>query len=88
MNLRGSKTLCLILASRPFMDRYIQNGTFSLGDFPLIPHKEGGIIMLELIYLGVGILIGSIWGIVYMCVVQINRLTDERKDEIDNETKY
>ncbi|MGN8626212.1 hypothetical protein [Bulleidia sp. HCP3S3_F2] len=44
--------------------------------------------MLELIYLGVGILIGSVWGIVYMCVVQINRLTDERKDEVDNETKY
>ena len=88
MNLRGSKTLCLILASRPFMDSHIQNGTFSLGDYPLIPRKEGGIIMLELIYLGVGILIGSIWGIVYMCIVQINRLTEERKDEIDNETKY
>lgn len=70
------------------MDRYIQNGTFSLGGYPLIPRKEGGIVMLELIYLGVGILIGSIWGIVYMCIVQINRLTDERKDEIDDETKY
>lgn len=70
------------------MDRHIQNGTFSLGDYPLITRKEGGIIMLELIYLGIGILIGSIWGIVYMCIVQINRLTDERKDEIDNETKY
>ena len=44
--------------------------------------------MLELFYLGVGILIGSIWAIVYMCVVEINRLTDERKDEVDNETKY
>ena len=70
------------------MDRHIQNGTFSLGGNPLIPRKEGGIVVLELIYLGIGILIGSIWGIVYMCVVQINRLTDERKDEIDNETKY
>lgn len=70
------------------MDRHIQNGTFSLGGYPLIPRKEGGIVMLELIYLGVGILIGSIWGIIYMCIVQINRLTDERKDEIDNETKY
>ena len=53
MNLRGSKTLCLILASRPFMDRHIQNGTFSLDGYPLIPRKEGGIVMLELIYLGV-----------------------------------
>ena len=35
------------------MDRHIQNGTFSLGGYPLIPRKEGGIVMLELIYLGV-----------------------------------
>ena len=88
MNLRGSKTLCLILASRPFMDRHIQNGTFSLGGYPLIPHKEGGVMMFELIYLGIGILIGSIWGIVYMCIVQINRLTEERKGEFNDEKKY
>ena len=44
--------------------------------------------MLQLIYLGIGVLIGSVLGIAYMCIVQINRLADERKDEIDNETKY
>lgn len=80
-------SVCIILASRPFMDRNVQNGTLVRG-LPLIPQQRKEQKNLREIVLAVaGFILGGFFGVTMMCLFQINRDRHyiSRKDDDRNE---
>jgi len=54
---------------------------------PLIPRGKKGVLrMSEFLFFVIGTMLGSMVGVVLMCLMQINRLSN-REEEVDEEKK-
>lgn len=67
------------------MDRFVQNGKTLVRVCPNTPVEIKEKTMLSFILFLIGLMIGGIFGVVMMCLLQINRINEKNRKEDDDE---